>query len=61
MVAAPQMRKQGYDKRLAYGICASSGLDRDADSASILMVVYGYLSGVSVASFSSAASIRDFF
>ena len=26
MVAAPQMRKQGYDKRLAYGICASSGL-----------------------------------
>ncbi len=48
MVAAPQMRKQGYDKRLAYGICASSGLIGMLIPPSILMVVYGYLSGVSV-------------
>ena len=26
IIAAPEMRKQGYDKSLAYGICASSGL-----------------------------------
>ena len=48
MVAAPQMRKQGYDKRLAYGICASSGLIGMLIPPSILMVVYGYLSGLSV-------------
>ena len=48
MVAAPQMRLQGYDKRLAYGICASSGLIGMLIPPSILMVVYGYLSGVSV-------------
>lgn len=48
MVAAPQMRLQGYDKRLAYGICASSGLIGMLIPPSILMVVYGYLSGLSV-------------
>jgi C4-dicarboxylate transporter DctM subunit len=48
LVAAPAMRKQGYDKKLAYGICASSGLIGMLIPPSILMVVYGYLSGMSV-------------
>lgn len=48
IIAAPEMRKQGYDKSLAYGICASSGLIGMLIPPSILMVVYGILSGDSV-------------
>ena len=48
IIAAPEMRKQGYDKSLAYGICASSGLIGMLIPPSILMVVYGILSGESV-------------
>jgi tripartite ATP-independent transporter DctM subunit len=48
VIAAPQMRRQGMDKRLAYGICASSGLIGMLIPPSILMVVYGVLSGDSV-------------
>lgn len=48
IIAAPEMRRQGYDKSLAYGICASSGLIGMLIPPSILMVVYGVLSGDSV-------------
>ncbi len=48
VIAAPEMRRQGMDKRLAYGICASSGLIGMLIPPSILMVVYGVLSGDSV-------------
>ncbi len=48
LTAAPEMRKQGYDKSLAYGICASSGIIGMLIPPSILMVVYGVLSGDSV-------------
>ena len=48
LMAAPEMRKQGYNKALAYGICASSGIIGMLIPPSILMVVYGVLSGVSV-------------
>jgi tripartite ATP-independent transporter DctM subunit len=48
IIAAPEMRKRGYDKSLAYGICASSGLIGMLIPPSILMVVYGILSGDSV-------------
>jgi C4-dicarboxylate transporter DctM subunit len=48
VIAAPEMRRQGFDKRLAYGICASSGLIGMLIPPSILMVVYGVLSGDSV-------------
>jgi C4-dicarboxylate transporter, DctM subunit len=48
VIAAPQMRRQGFDKRLAYGICSSSGLIGMLIPPSILMVVYGVLSGDSV-------------
>ena len=48
IIAAPEMRRQGYDKSLAYGICASSGLIGMLIPPSILMVVYGILSQDSV-------------
>ncbi len=48
IIAAPEMRQQGYDKSLAYGICAASGLIGMLIPPSILMVVYGILSGDSV-------------
>jgi tripartite ATP-independent transporter DctM subunit len=48
LTAAPEMRKQGYDKTLSYGICASSGIIGMLIPPSILMVVYGVLSGDSV-------------
>ena len=48
IIAAPEMRRQGYDKSLSYGICASSGLIGMLIPPSILMVVYGVLSGDSV-------------
>lgn len=48
VIAAPEMRRQGFDKRLAYGICSSSGLIGMLIPPSILMVVYGVLSGDSV-------------
>lgn len=48
LTAAPEMRKQGYAKTLSYGICASSGIIGMLIPPSILMVVYGVLSGDSV-------------
>lgn len=48
VIAAPEMRRHGMDKRLSYGICASSGLIGMLIPPSILMVVYGVISGDSV-------------
>ena len=42
------MRKHGYDKKLAYGICSSSAMIGMLIPPSILMVVYGILSGESI-------------
>jgi C4-dicarboxylate transporter, DctM subunit len=47
-LAAPEMRNHGYDKRLAYGICSSSSIVGMLIPPSILMVVYGSLSGESI-------------
>lgn len=47
-ISAPEMRKRGYDKRLAYGICAASGMIGMLIPPSILLVVYGFLSGESI-------------
>ncbi len=47
-ISAPQMRKQGYNKSLAYAICASSGAIGMLIPPSILAIVYGTLSGVSI-------------
>lgn len=46
-VAAPEMRRLGYDKRLAYGICASAGAIGMLIPPSVLIVIYSILSGVS--------------
>jgi C4-dicarboxylate transporter DctM subunit len=48
VICAPEMRRQGYEKNLAYGICASSGLIGMLIPPSVLAVVYGVLSGESV-------------
>jgi len=47
-IAAPEMRGHGYDKRLAYGICSASAIIGMLIPPSILMVVYGSLSGESI-------------
>ena len=47
-ISAPEMRKQGYEKRLAYAICASAGAIGMLIPPSMLAVVYGILSGQSI-------------
>jgi tripartite ATP-independent transporter DctM subunit len=47
-MCAPEMRKHGYDGRIAYGICASGGMIGMLIPPSILMVVYGVLAGESI-------------
>lgn len=42
------MRNFGYDKKLAYGICAAGGMIGMLIPPSILMVVYGVLAGESI-------------
>ncbi len=46
-LCAPEMRNHGYDKKIAYGICASAGMIGMLIPPSILMVVYGVLAGES--------------
>lgn len=47
-ISAPEMRRCGYHKRLAYGICASAGAIGMLIPPSILAIVYGILSGESI-------------
>jgi C4-dicarboxylate transporter, DctM subunit len=47
-ISAPEMRRCGYDKKLAYGICASAGSIGMLIPPSILAIVYGILSGESI-------------
>ncbi len=47
-ICAPEMRRYGYEKKLAYGICASAGMIGMLIPPSILMVVYGIQSGESI-------------
>jgi len=47
-ISAPEMRRHGYDKKLAYGICASAGAIGMLIPPSILAVVYGIFSGLSI-------------
>jgi C4-dicarboxylate transporter DctM subunit len=47
-ISAPQMRRQGYDKSLAYAISSASGAIGMLIPPSILAIVYGTLSGISI-------------
>jgi tripartite ATP-independent transporter DctM subunit len=47
-ISAPEMRRQGYEKKLAYGICASAGAIGMLIPPSMLAIVYGMLTGVSI-------------
>jgi C4-dicarboxylate transporter DctM subunit len=47
-VSSPEMRRHGYDKRIAYGITASAGMIGMLIPPSILAVIYGILTGLSV-------------
>ena len=47
-ISAPEMRRHGYDKRLAYGICASAGGIGMLIPPSVLAILYGILSGLSI-------------
>ena len=47
-ICAPEMRRYGYEKKLAYGICASAGMIGMLIPPSVYMVVYGIQSGDSI-------------
>jgi len=47
-VSSPEMRRHGYHKRIAYGITASAGMIGMLIPPSILAVIYGILTGLSV-------------
>ena len=47
-VSAPEMRRHGYDKKIAYGLCAAAGSIGMLIPPSVLAVLYGILSGLSV-------------
>lgn len=47
-ISAPEMRHYGYDKKIAYGICAASGVIGMMIPPSVLAIVYGMLSGLSI-------------
>ena len=47
-VSAPEMRRHGYSKKTAYGLCAASGVIGMMIPPSLLAVMYGILSGLSV-------------
>lgn len=48
VIAIPEMIKRGYDKRLTYGVIASSGFLGILIPPSIGMIIYGEITGVSV-------------
>jgi len=47
-LSAPEMRSLGYDKRFAYGICSSGGIIGMLIPPSILLVIYGLITEVSI-------------
>jgi tripartite ATP-independent transporter DctM subunit len=47
-ISAPEMIRYGYDKKLAYGICAGSGIIGMMIPPSVLAIVYGMLTGLSI-------------
>ena len=47
-ISAPEMRKRGYSRAFAYGICASAGSIGMLIPSSILAIIYGMLTGVSI-------------
>jgi C4-dicarboxylate transporter, DctM subunit len=46
-LCAPEMRKHGYEKKIAYGICASGGIIGMLIPPSILIVIYAVFAGES--------------
>ena len=47
-ICAPEMRRYGYDKQIAYGICAAAGSIGMLIPPSVLAIVYATLTGVSL-------------
>jgi tripartite ATP-independent transporter DctM subunit len=47
-ICAPEMRHQGYGKSVSYAVCASAGSIGMLIPPSIIAIVYGMLSGVSI-------------
>jgi len=47
-ISAPEMRRQGYGKSMAYAICGASGAIGMLIPPSMLAIVYGTLSGLSI-------------
>ena len=47
-ICAPEMRRHGYSKSMSYAICASAGSIGMLIPPSLIAIVYGMLSGVSI-------------
>jgi len=47
-LSAPEMRRMGYEKRFAYGICSSGGVIGMLIPPSVLIVIYGILTHDSI-------------
>ncbi|MFH1090952.1 MAG: TRAP transporter large permease [Pseudomonadota bacterium] len=47
-LSAPEMRRMGYDKKFAYGVCSSGGVIGMLIPPSVLIVVYGILTQDSI-------------
>lgn len=47
-LSAPEMRRMGYEKRFAYGVCSSSGVIGMLIPPSVLIVIYGILTHDSI-------------
>ena len=47
-MSAPKMREAGYEKKFAYGICSSSGIIGMLIPPSVLFVIYGLITEISI-------------
>jgi C4-dicarboxylate transporter DctM subunit len=47
-ISAPEMRRLGYEKRFSYGICSSGGVIGMLIPPSVLFVIYGLITEVSI-------------
>jgi len=47
-LSAPEMRRSGYDKKFAYGICSAGGIIGMLIPPSVLLVIYGLITEISI-------------
>ncbi|MEW6264011.1 MAG: TRAP transporter large permease subunit [Thermodesulfobacteriota bacterium] len=60
LIAVPAMLKQNYDKRLALGCVMAGGVLGEIIPPSIIMIIFGYLTRISVAKIFFAGTVPGF-